>query len=52
MIKVLICWELEEDIDRALELREKIHQLLDGLTFWNQHDERPPKTFGLEIKRV
>jgi len=54
MIKVLICWELEEEIDRALEVREKIHHLLDkkdlhsGISTTNH----PPKTFGLEIKRV
>lgn len=54
MIKVLVCWEDEEEIDLAIKIKRMIDDLLDekdlhsGVT----RIDDPPKTFALEIKPV
>jgi len=50
-IKILVCWENEAEIEKALELRNCIDELLDSM---NLHAGRrtvndPPKTFGIIV---
>jgi len=51
-ITVLVIWEEDSEIDFAIEIRDKIHELLD-LCEWHSGMSMvniPPKSFGLHIK--
>jgi hypothetical protein len=52
LIRVLVCWDLEEEIEKASTISSKIHELLDkeGLHSGTSTVNDPPKTFGLDIK--
>lgn len=50
-IKILVCWENEDEIDKALKLRNQIDKLLDSKNlhagFRTVND--PPKSFGILV---
>ena len=49
MIKIRIHWEHESEIDLALEIKSKIHDLLETTYFHTENVNDPVKSFGIDL---
>ena len=51
MIKIRIHWEHESEIDLALEIKKKIHDILENEYFHTENVNDPVKSFGIDLEQ-